>query len=130
MTTAVGIGPSKFEYPQQTLTDWSITPPQRARSCFTRSLSGPLAEKGIRVNAVAPGPICTPLIPSSFQPDKVASFGTKLPLGGVEQPNEVAPSFLFLACDDSSYFAGQVLHPNSRRPAAAVHKAGAAFAPS
>jgi NAD(P)-dependent dehydrogenase (short-subunit alcohol dehydrogenase family) len=61
---------------------------------------------------VAPGPIWTPLIPASFEADKVASFGTDVPLGRAGQPNEVAPAFLFLACEDSSYFTGQVLHPN------------------
>ena len=79
---------------------------------FTRSRSGRLAEKGIRVNAVAPGPIWTPLIPASFPADKVAKFGKDTPLGRPGQPNEVAPSHLFLACQDSSYMTGQVLHPN------------------
>lgn len=79
---------------------------------FTRSLSANLASKGIRVNAVAPGPIWTPLIVSSFKPEKVASFGSEVPLKRAGQPAEVAPSYLFLACDDSSYMTGQVLHPN------------------
>lgn len=79
---------------------------------FTRSLSANLADQGIRVNAVAPGPIWTPLIVSSFKPKKVASFGSEVPLKRAGEPSEVASSFLFLACDDSSYMTGQVLHPN------------------
>jgi NAD(P)-dependent dehydrogenase (short-subunit alcohol dehydrogenase family) len=79
---------------------------------FTRSLSQNLAEKKIRVNAVAPGPIWTPLIPASFPPDKVESFGKDVPLGRPGQPEEVAPCYVFLASDDSSYMTGQVLHPN------------------
>jgi NAD(P)-dependent dehydrogenase (short-subunit alcohol dehydrogenase family) len=79
---------------------------------FTRSLSQALAERKIRVNAVAPGPIWTPLIPASFQPEEVESFGKDVPLGRPGQPEEVAPCFVFLASDDSSYMTGQVLHPN------------------
>ena len=92
------------------LVDYSAT--KGAIVAFTRSLSAQLASKGIRVNAVAPGPIWTPLIPASFDADKVKKFGTDVPLGRAGQPNEVAPAFLFLACQDSSYFTGQVLHPN------------------
>ncbi|HEY0626055.1 MAG TPA: SDR family oxidoreductase [Allosphingosinicella sp.] len=80
---------------------------------FTRSLSESLIEKGIRVNAVAPGPIWTPLNPFGGQPpEKIPDFGKDVPMGRPGQPNEVAPSFLFLACEDSSYMSGQVLHPN------------------
>jgi NAD(P)-dependent dehydrogenase (short-subunit alcohol dehydrogenase family) len=79
---------------------------------FTRSLSQTLAEKKIRVNAVAPGPIWTPLIPATFPADKVAKFGTDVPLKRPGQPNEVAPCYVFLASEDGSYFTGQVLHPN------------------
>ena len=79
---------------------------------FTRSLAENLAEKNIRVNGVAPGPIWTPLIPSTFPPEKVAEFGSDVPLGRAGEPAEVAPCFVFLASEDSSYMTGQVLHPN------------------
>ncbi len=93
-----------------TLVDYSAT--KGAIVTFTRSLANQLADKGIRVNAVAPGPIWTPLIPASFDADSVAEFGKDVPLGRAGQPNEVAPCHLFLACEDSSYMSGQVLHPN------------------
>ncbi|HJD86518.1 SDR family oxidoreductase [Empedobacter stercoris] len=79
---------------------------------FTRSLSSNLIASGIRVNAVAPGPVWTPLIVSSFDSEKVANFGTDSPMKRAGMPNEVAPSFLFLACEDSQFISGQVLHPN------------------
>jgi NAD(P)-dependent dehydrogenase (short-subunit alcohol dehydrogenase family) len=82
---------------------------------FTRSLAIHLADKGIRVNGVAPGPIWTPLIPASFGEKKVEKFGADTPLGRAGQPYEVAPSYLFLASDASSYMTGQVLHPNGGR---------------
>jgi NAD(P)-dependent dehydrogenase (short-subunit alcohol dehydrogenase family) len=79
---------------------------------FTRSLSANLVKKGIRVNAVAPGPIWTPLIASSFKPSKVATFGSDVPMKRAGEPSEVAPAYLFLASSDSAYMTGQVLHPN------------------
>jgi NAD(P)-dependent dehydrogenase (short-subunit alcohol dehydrogenase family) len=80
---------------------------------FTRSLAKNLVEKGIRVNGVAPGPIWTPLNPFGCQrPEKIPEFGKDTPMGRPGQPNEVAPCFLFLACEDSSYMTGQVLHPD------------------
>ncbi len=79
---------------------------------FTRSLSQSLLKKGIRVNGVAPGPIWTPFIPDAFDAEQVEGFGTQVPMQRPGQPVEVATSFVFLASDDSSYFAGQVLHPN------------------
>ncbi len=79
---------------------------------FTRSLSLQLVERGIRVNAVAPGPIWTPLIPATMPAEKVAQFGSQVPMGRPAQPEEVAPSYVFLASDDGSYYSGQVLHPN------------------
>ena len=92
------------------LLDYSST--KGAIVAFTRSLSQALADKEIRVNGVAPGPIWTPLIPSTFPADEVATFGTDVPLGRPGQPEEVAPSYVFLASDDSSYMTGQILHPN------------------
>ena len=92
------------------LLDYSST--KGAIVAFTRSLSMSLVEQGIRVNAVAPGPIWTPLIPSTFPEDKVASFGSDVPMKRAGQPEEVAPAYVFLASDDSSYMSGQVLHVN------------------
>jgi len=93
-----------------TLVDYSAT--KGAIVALTRALALQLADKNIRVNAVAPGPIWTPLIPSTFEPEQVERFGKNTPLGRVGQPNEVAPSLVFLACSDASYMTGQVLHPN------------------
>ena len=93
------------------LLDYSAT--KGAITAFTRSLSENLIKEGIRVNAVAPGPIWTPLNPFGGQPpEKMPDFGKDTPMGRPGQPNEVAPAFLFLACEDSSYMSGQVLHPN------------------
>lgn len=93
------------------LLDYSST--KGAITAFTRSLSENLVEKGIRVNAVAPGPIWTPLNPmGGAPPEKIDHFGESTPMKRPGQPNEVAPSFLFLACEDASYMSGQVLHPN------------------
>jgi len=95
------------------LLDYSST--KGAIVAFTRSLSQALADKKIRVNAVAPGPIWTPLIPSTFPPNEVATFGSDTPLGRAGEPEEVATCFVFLASEDSSYITGQVLHPNGGR---------------
>ena len=92
------------------LLDYSST--KGAIVAFTRSLSGSLIKKGIRVNGVAPGPIWTPLIPSSFPPKKVSEFGSDTPIGRAGQPEEVAPAYVFLASEDSSYITGQIIHPN------------------
>ena len=93
------------------LLDYSAT--KGAIVAFTRSLSEQIVGDGIRVNAVAPGPIWTPLNPSGgASKEKLAHFGEKTPMGRPGQPNEVAPAFLFLACEDSRYMSGQVLHPN------------------
>jgi len=92
------------------LLDYSST--KGAITAFTRSLSQALTNKSIRVNGVAPGPIWTPLIPSTFASKDVETFGSDVPLGRPGQPEEIAPSFVFLASDDSSYMTGQILHPN------------------
>jgi len=92
------------------LLDYSST--KGAITSFTRSLSQALADKSIRVNGVAPGPVWTPLIPSTFPANEVETFGSDVPLGRPGQPEEIAPSYVFLASDDSSYMTGQVLHPN------------------
>ena len=92
------------------LLDYSST--KGAITAFTRSLSQSLIEKGIRVNGVAPGPIWTPLIPSTFPAEKVKEFGADTPMKRPGQPSEVAMCYVFLASQDSSYIAGQILHPN------------------
>ncbi|HEY4651156.1 MAG TPA: SDR family oxidoreductase [Pontibacter sp.] len=92
------------------LMDYAST--KGAITAFTRSLSANLAEKKIRVNAVAPGPIWTPLIPASFDAEKVKEFGQNVPLKRPGQPSEVAPAYVFLASDDGSYVTGQVIHVN------------------
>jgi NAD(P)-dependent dehydrogenase (short-subunit alcohol dehydrogenase family) len=94
----------------KTLLDYSAT--KGAIVTLTRSLSQALVEQGIRVNAVAPGPIWTPLIPASFEPEHVAKHGASAPMERPGQPNEVAPCFVFLASEEASYMSGQVLHPN------------------
>ena len=93
-----------------TLLDYAAT--KGAIVAFTRSLASNLADRGVRVNAVAPGPVWTPLIPSTFPPKKVAEFGSDVPLKRAGEPEEIAPSYVFLAADDASYMTGQVLHPN------------------
>jgi len=92
------------------LIDYSST--KGAIVSFTRSTSAMLAEKGIRVNGVAPGPIWTPLIPASFRPQDVAKFGQDTPMKRPGQPSEVGPAYVFLASEDASYITGQVLHVN------------------
>ena len=92
------------------LLDYSAT--KGAIVAFTRSLSQSLVEKGIRVNAIAPGPIWTPLIPATFDEEKVSQFGADTPMQRAGQPSEVAPSYVFLASADASYMSGQVLHVN------------------
>jgi NAD(P)-dependent dehydrogenase (short-subunit alcohol dehydrogenase family) len=92
------------------LLDYSAT--KGAIVAFTRSLALALIGQGIRVNGVAPGPIWTPLIPATFPTDKVAQFGADVPMQRAGQPEEVAPCYVFLASEDASYMAGQILHPN------------------
>lgn len=101
---------------EKNLIDYSST--KGAIVTFTRSLSQSLVDKKIRVNAVAPGPIWTPLTPASWSAEEVETFGTyslKVPMNRAGQPFEIATSFLFLASDDSKYMTGQVLHPNGGR---------------
>ncbi len=92
------------------LVDYSST--KGAIVSFTRSMAQQLVDKGIRVNGVAPGPIWTPLIPASFDKKEVAQFGKKTPMKRAGQPSEVGPAYVFLACEDSSYITGQIIHVN------------------
>lgn len=93
-----------------TLVDYACT--KGAIVAFIRSLSQQLVKEGVRVNGVAPGPIWTPLIPASFEPDKVAEFGSDVPMKRAGEPSEVAPAYVYLASADASYVTGQVLHVN------------------
>ncbi|MHA6480646.1 SDR family oxidoreductase [Paenibacillus sp. strain BS8-2] len=93
-----------------TLIDYSST--KGAIVSFTRALAANLAAQGIRVNGVAPGPIWTPLIPASFDPHRVSEFGSDTPMGRAGQPHELAAAYVYLACEDSSYMTGQMLHIN------------------
>lgn len=94
----------------ESLIDYAAT--KGAVTAFTRSLSQNLIERNIRVNAVAPGPIWTPLIVATKTPEEVAKFGKETPMERVGQPAELAPAYVFLASEDASYFAGQVIHVN------------------
>ena len=96
------------------LIDYAAT--KGAVAAFTRALSANLVDRGIRVNAVAPGPVWTPLIPASFDAGQVGEFGGSTPMGRPAQPGEIAPSYVFLASADASYMTGQVLHPNGGTP--------------
>lgn len=96
------------------LLDYSAT--KGAIISFTRSLAEMLVEKKIRVNAVAPGAVWTPLIPATFKSREVETFGSKNPMGRPWEPAEIAPSYVFLASADSSFMTGQVLHPNGGEP--------------
>jgi NAD(P)-dependent dehydrogenase (short-subunit alcohol dehydrogenase family) len=93
-----------------TLIDYSAS--NGAITALTRALAISLVKDGIRVNGVAPGPVWTPLIPASFPAEKVEDFGQQTPMGRIGQPDEIAPCYVFLASEDSSFMSGQVLHPN------------------
>lgn len=95
---------------KEVLLDYAST--KGAILAFTRSLSQNVVDRGIRVNGVAPGPIWTPLIPASFSAESVEEFGSDTPMGRAGQPEEVAPSYVFLAAQDASYITGQTIHPN------------------
>jgi NAD(P)-dependent dehydrogenase (short-subunit alcohol dehydrogenase family) len=97
------------------LVDYAST--KGAIVAFTRSLAAQLVDKGIRVNGVAPGPVWTPLIPASFDEKETAKFGQDTPMGRAGQPSEIGPAYVFLACEDSSYMTGQMMHVNGGEPA-------------
>ena len=96
------------------LMDYAST--KAAIVAFTKALAQSLAEKGIRVNSVAPGPIWTPLIPATMPPEKVESFGEQVPMGRAGQPAELAPAYVFFASQESSYVTGEILGVTGGQP--------------
>jgi NAD(P)-dependent dehydrogenase (short-subunit alcohol dehydrogenase family) len=100
--------------PSPNLIDYAMT--KAAQVAFTKALAQQLGERGIRVNAVAPGPIWTPLIPATSWPDKVPTFGQDTPLGRAGQPAELAPAYVFLASPEASYVSGAILPVTGGRP--------------
>jgi NAD(P)-dependent dehydrogenase (short-subunit alcohol dehydrogenase family) len=106
-STIINVGSIQAYQPSPKILDYAAT--KGAIVTFTKGLAHALAEQGIRVNCVAPGPVWTPLIPQSFKPEHVEKHGEKAPLGRTAQPAEVAPAFVFLACDESRYITGEVL---------------------
>lgn len=113
-STIINTSSVQSSSPSPELLDYATT--KAAIVNFTRGLAQSVAEKGIRVNAVAPGPIWTPLIPATMPPEKVESFGEQTPLGRAGQPAEVAPAFVFLASPESSYITGEVIAVTGGQP--------------
>jgi NAD(P)-dependent dehydrogenase (short-subunit alcohol dehydrogenase family) len=113
-SSIIGSSSVNSDTPNPTLAPYAAT--KAAIANFSASLAQLLGDKGIRVNSVAPGPIWTPLIPSTMPADKVASFGDNVPLGRAGQPVELAPIYVLLASDDASYISGARVAVTGGRP--------------